>query len=203
MLSLFLATAASARSAVITQPLSLEMGFITCIPQIVADVSCSDPLIASDTGVWRLVLGDLLTGAGGGLDDVTLTVVAASVQMQWTWSHIDPLFVETTPFNLSLLSQFTSLSISATLPHGGIWDPLSPTDPFTKFVADSTRVSATEFAFPPPLNFSAPGLLITTIPEPASLGLECIGIGLLVITASVRRRTASPLQPRQRKFRTF
>jgi len=191
LLCMLLATAASARSEVITQPLSLGMGIITCIPQPDANVSCSDPLIASDTGVFRVVLGTFLTGAGGGLDDVTVTLVAGSVQMEWTWSHIDPPLMETTPFNLSLLSDFTSLSISATLPHGGIWDPVSPDQPLTKFVADSTLVSATEFTFPPPLDFSAPGLLITTTPEPASIRLECLGVGLLVIVGSVRRRTAS------------
>ena len=197
LLALTLSIVAEARSEVITHPASIEIAAATCIPQVAGfSGACSDPQIASGMGVWRVVdwlFGGVTTGGGGmpgdqSLYDVTLTFVAGSFQEQWTWDRITVQYVETEPFNLSLLTQFTSLSLTATLPNGGVFDPLDPRYPDTKFVADNTVVSATAFTLPPPLRLSASGQIITTVPEPSGITLASIGMALVMVGGLLGKR---------------
>ena len=196
LLALTLSIVAEARSEVITDPASIGIAFTTCIPQVAGfSGSCGDPLSAGGMGVWRVVdglVGGVTTGGGGipgdqSLYNVTLTFVAGSFQKQWTWDRITVQYVETEPFSLSLLAQFTSLSLTATLPNGGVFDPLDPRYPDTKFVADNAVVSATAFAFPPPLGLSANGLIITAIPEPTGITLASIGMALVMTGGLLRK----------------
>jgi hypothetical protein len=59
-------------------------------------------------------------------------------------------------FDISLLSKLTNLTFTATLPMT-VFDPVFRDDPYTKFIASSATVSASQSRFPPPLDVAAQG----------------------------------------------
>jgi hypothetical protein len=177
------------------------LGFVTCIPTV--DVGAGGcPAIRSGTASWRV--WNLMDGfdspfpRSNDLNDVSLDFQFAGAALSSHWDVILPgQFVETAPFDISLLNQFMTLRLDATLSRT-VFDPLFTNAPFTKFIADSAFVSATGTSFPPPLDFFAHGQFAQNpVPEPATLTL--LGLGLFGITAlwwRERRRFPALSEPR-------
>jgi len=164
------------------------LGFVTCIPTI--DIGASGcPAISSGTASWRV--WNLMNGfdspfpGSNDLNDVTLDFQSAGGALRSHWDVILPgQFVETSPFDISLLNQFMTLRLDATLSRT-VFDPLFTDVPFTKFIADSAFVSVTGTSFPPPLDIFVQGQFAQSpVPEPATLTL--LGLGLFGIRASWR-----------------
>jgi hypothetical protein len=161
---------------------TIDAGLVTCIPN--AGTSCIDP--AATTGQWR-VLNLLGPGTSGFTDsanflNATLTFSHSGGSLVSTWPTISPLFVETDPFPVSLISQMTSLSFQATLSQTMFHYSQSG----DVFVADTAALFATTSSFPPPLPINVTGNNIHPVPEPSSLLL--IGSGVAGLLRYRKRR---------------
>ena len=175
---------ASEASADVIFPETILAGFVTCIPD--AGSSCTSAL--ATTGQWRVV--NALSPDVGGFPQSTDLLNASLVfsygggSLVWNWSILSPDFVETPPFDVSLLSTLTSLTFQATLAdttlalYGG-----------DMFIANSPLLSATTTSFPPPLSIFVDGVHLHPVPEPATLGL--LATGLLAIVRRKRQRGPS------------
>jgi hypothetical protein len=167
-------------------------GFVTCIPTASAG-GCTGT--SSGTASWRVwnLMGGLDSPFPGSNDfnDVTLDFQYAGGALNWHWDVISPdQFVETNPFDISLLNRFSTLRLDTTLSRT-VFDPLFTNFPFTKFIADSPFVSVTGTSFPPPLDILVQGQFAQNpVPEPATLML--FGLGLAGITASWRKSRRLP-----------
>ena len=174
----------------------IGIAFVTCINNN-SSLNCSEQ---GNGPVWWRVVNrmeqyDSPFAGSNDLRDVTLDFryQGGSVTAHWDVLPATPsccgFFGETSPFDASLMRQLISLTLTATMSRT-VFDPLYSSDPYLRFTANSSLVSATATQFPPPLGVYAAGTFETLpTPEPASLTL--VGFGLAgLYRARARKRQA-------------
>jgi hypothetical protein len=171
----------------------LFVAMVTCRP--LSDGSC--PEVSSGPVVWRVLnfmtLSSVDTPFPGSNDihDVTLEFEYHGGSLEWHWDVIAPAnglgqFVETDPFDASLLTSLVSLRLQATLTRT-VFDPVFPGNKYLKFVAESPLISGSATSFPPPMMVFAQGEFVANpVPEPGTMAL--LASALAGLAASARRR---------------
>jgi hypothetical protein len=177
----------------------INVAFVTCINPVGA-VSCVD--LPSGQQVWWRVLNTLAPSirqvyspfpGSNDLLDVRLEADFAEGTRSWSWDVVGSgappdLFVETEPFDASLVRGLVALRVTATLPRT-VFDPLYADNEFLSFIADTPFVSASAGPVHGPLDVYAQGrfeIETPVIPEPTTLAL--VGGGLALLARSRRRR---------------